>query len=220
MVCAFTNQEVKDVHRSRRRLQKHPTNIFATCVLVHVSERWVKEDVGGRGHPLETLSRAATRVAKRSKGAETLPVTAGVEAAQRLVKFLDEVWNGAEGARGLRDRPFPIPIQLCNDAREVYGALRCQLPYHGADQSMSLYIAALKEDMMQGRLLELVWINTESCLADAMAKFMRDHFIRKLYQTGEWTPAEHMMHLARRVENAEGYRASDNVLDNGCEDGC
>ena len=83
---------------------------------VLLCERWEEEDVGGRGHDLEDVSRAATRVAKSSFGGELLAATAGAEAGHRRMKLWDESHHGAESAAELRDRPYPIPLQVVGDA--------------------------------------------------------------------------------------------------------
>ena len=71
-------------------------------------------------------------MSKSSMGAETLGATAGAEAGHRVMKILDEAWNGAESAAELRDRPYPIPLQLVGDAKDIFDT------HHGGDHPTSL----------------------------------------------------------------------------------
>lgn len=182
-LCVITDSSWKNIR------QTYSQNAYT----VLSCERWEDGDVGGVGHDLEDKSGAATRVAKSSMGAETLGATAGAEAGHRVMKTLDEAWNGAESAAELRDRPYPIPLQLVGDAKDIFDTLKCEKAYTGADGSMAFYIAALREDLRHGRVNELVWVETGSMLCDAMTKMMRDTLFRLYYATGCWTPGEYLI---------------------------
>ena len=82
-----------------------------------------------------------------------------------------------------------FPLQLVTDAMDVFTTVQCAKPYVGSDQSVTLYVDALKEDL-RGRITELAWVPTRWMLADAMTKNMQDGLLGKLLATGSWRPDE------------------------------
>ena len=59
----------------------------------------------------------------------------------------------------------------------------------GSDQSVTLYVEALKEDL-RDRITEMAWVPTRWMLADAMTKNMQDVLLGRLMATGSWKPDE------------------------------
>lgn len=80
------------------------------------------------------------------------------------------------------------PLQLITDAHDLFAALQCDKPYRGADQSITLYLEALKEALAQGRIQEIRWVTTHDMLVDSMTKNMPDVLLNQLMQSGAWYP--------------------------------
>ena len=140
--------------------------------------------IGGLCHVLEYSTKKSTRIARSSFAAEILAANKASEAAMRIVDWLREIDEGVEGVREMIGSENFIPVQLVTDAKDVYLAVQCTRPYRGSDQSVGLYVEAIKEDIMQGRVQEVVWVRTADMLVDAMTKNMRDVLLQILMKTG------------------------------------
>ena len=62
--------------------------------------------------------------------------------------WLREIEEGTESARDMISQENIFPLQLVTDAHDLYAALQCERPYKGADQSITMYLEVLKEDIM------------------------------------------------------------------------
>ena len=140
-------------------------------------------------HVLEFSTKKSTRVAKSSFAAELVAGNRCAEVLYRLGQWLVEMEVGAESVRDLLDVRPHFPLQLVTDAMDVFTTVQCPKPYVGTDQSVTLYVEALKEDL-RGRITELAWVPTRWMLADAMTKNMNDELLGKLMATGSWRPDE------------------------------
>jgi hypothetical protein len=158
--------------------------------MVLLCERNSARDIGGRCHVLEFSTKKSTRIARSSFAAETLAANKGSEVAIRLSGWLLEVEEGAEDVRSHMELPSLFPVQLVTDAFDLWTTLQCDKPYRGADQSVTLYVEALKEDLAQARVHEICWVPTKSMLVDSMTKHMPDLLINALMRTGIWVPTE------------------------------
>ena len=125
------------------------------------------------------------------------------EALQRISRWLYEILYGVTSARDLLDIAKPFPVQLVTDALDVYSTLQCSRPYAGADESLSAYLECLREDLLQGRLEEFLWVPTDSMLADGGSKVMQDLLAAKLLSTGIWKPREHKVLLRENMDGAD-----------------
>jgi hypothetical protein len=175
---------VDSSHRSNSSL--HPQGAY----MILLCERNAARDVGGRCHVLEFSTKKSTRIARSSFAAETLAANRGSEVGVKLAGWLREVEEGAEDVRTHMLLPSLLPVQLVTDAHDLWATLQCDKPYRGADQSCTLYVEALKEDLAHARLHEICWIPTKSMLVDSMTKHMPDVLITQLMRTGVWTPTE------------------------------
>ena len=145
-------------------------------------------EVGGLSHLLDHSTRRSGRVAPSSLKAEILIAAHISELGQKLVKWLDEIWFGAETARELRNRQASVRVRLWTDCYDLFSALGCPRAYAGRDPSLHLFVEGLKEDMRTGLVDEYGWCPTEHMLPDSMTKRMRDRLITAYLQTGRWKP--------------------------------
>ena len=170
----------------RRKSEKYSQG----CFYVMLVERSTKGGVGGRCHVLEFRTNKATRVSKGSMGAEILILNRASEALQRLSLWLAEIFHGCDDAKDLLRTISPFPTQLITDAMDIFQVMQCDRSFTGSDESMSIYLECLREDLVSGRVDELIWVPTASMLCDSGTKVMQDVLANTLMRTGTWIPEE------------------------------
>jgi len=134
--------------------------------------------------------------------AEILSLNRAAEAVTRIAAWLHEVWYGVEDARELIGVANPLPCQLVSDAHDILSTLQCSRPYAGADESLSVYLEALREDLLQARLNEFAWIPTTSMLADGGSKVMPDVLAQSLLREKGWWPEEYKILFRSGMDGA------------------
>jgi len=169
-------------------------------------------DLGGRVHLLAYQSKKATRVSKSSLAAEVLALNRGSEAGQRIGSWMREIWEGCESVRDLIRKPPPIPMTLVSDAFDCFLSLKCSRPYAGADESMSGYLEALREDLQERRITGFAWIPTGDMVADGGTKSKPDLLGDKVMKDAAWSPSEFKL---LRGESIEGAQKDHFVNDGG-----
>ena len=100
-----------------------------------------------------------------------------------------------------------MEIQLCTDAKDLFDAVRCMKDNRGADQSMSIWVTALQEQLQLREIRQLIWVDTRSMLADATTKWMKDELIQWWYRTGTWEPNEFLSFVHHKDRDDEDEAA-------------
>ena len=102
--------------------------------------------------------------------------------------------------------PFKVPIRSVESVTsllEVSGCPDSGGPSPGGDESLSTYLECLREDLLQGRLEEFVWVPTDSMLADGGSKVMGDVLAAALLRNGGWWPSEYKILFRTNVDGAD-----------------
>jgi hypothetical protein len=182
-------------------LRKKSAKYSQGCFYILLTEV-TEGHVGGRCHVLLFRSNRATRVSKSSMAAEVLVLVRASEALARIAAWMHEIWYGVHEARELIGVANPITTQLITDAHDVYSTLQCSRPYAGADESLSVYLESLREDLLQRRLDEFAWIPTTSMLADGGSKVMDDVLAQGLMRDRGWWPEEYKILFRIHMDGA------------------
>lgn len=72
----------------------------------------------------------------------------GSEVAQRRIRWLREIEEGAEDMRSSIDAPNIIELEIVTDCRDLYDTVPCKRPYAGSDQSVTMYVESIKHDIL------------------------------------------------------------------------
>ncbi len=72
--------------------------------------------------------------------------------------------------RGQGQGAFVYGVDAMTDCYSLYSPLRNSDPVRPADGSLTVYVAALRQDVGIGRIRRLYWVNTLAMAADALAK--------------------------------------------------
>ena len=84
---------------------------------------------------------------------------------------MHEVISGAQTATQLLNKqPYAIPLDAGVDARSVFDSATAQVIRTPADKQLMLHVRALREQLEEGLIDVLYWIDTEDMLPDGMTK--------------------------------------------------
>ena len=120
---------------------------------------------------LDWYSKKHTRVVRSTYAAELLSLLDAVNQGHVLKLCLHEVISGAKTATQLLNKQqFAIPLDAGVDARSVFDSATAQQVRTPADKQLMLHVRALREQLEDGLIDVLYWIDTEDMLPDGMTK--------------------------------------------------
>ena len=143
---------------------------------------------GGCGHLLATFGRKAKRVAWSTSQGETLAAVGAEELGQLVAARLTEVFFGHPISLGTMIHHwthglFFTPIDHVTDCKDMFELCTGEkgLPQ---DKAHRLYVAAIREMRLTGRIRRFILIPTKSMLADGFTKSMYSPQLLEVLSTG------------------------------------
>jgi hypothetical protein len=142
--------------------------------ILTLGEYRTDEHPGGLVHLLDWQSRRQRRVTRSTFGAELNGLVDTVELGKLIAMGLSELAMGPRTATQLAEIEefgrFPIPIDAVIDAKAVYEAVRASDPKVPAEASLMAILLVMRENLANGRVRRLYWVDTRDMLADGMNK--------------------------------------------------
>lgn len=186
---------------------RHSQGAYTLVLVERVAGR-----LGGRLHVLEFASRKSKRIAKSTWSAELHALLFGVERMERVAGWLQEVWHGPTGDRGLarlnkKSEATFVDCIAVVDCRGLWESVTSPAVGSLVDVSMQVYLLAVRETFMSGFLNGLAWIPTDDMLSDPLTKDMEDHLWRVVYSQGMWVSSEAVVCMRK----SDGGRSTETL---------
>ena len=96
---------------------------------------------------------------------------AGVEHAQYIQETFHDIDEACMNPRRMlctRSEEF-LPLDVATDCRDLEEGLMAPVQ-HTSDQTMAIYIAALRADIYSGRVRKVFWVDTRDMLSNGATK--------------------------------------------------